>query len=139
MIISLSGIGLAFVWLLYETNWMMVRLLAGLDYKIGDCCQWRLPDCSVTEEMKDELIRLWKGKQALKGLSIGSRYGSGNTSTDMAPLCGWGYAYQYHAFMPPTTVELLAPGYHATMNIKSPSIFKDVMRVYRNPHLKVRL
>ena len=136
MIPTILSITLMLYWLLHETDYLRVRLIIG-SYQvceIGECCQWRLPDCAVTQDMKQELIGSWRNGNKKTNLWLSTL-----ETSDSNLLCGWGYAYQYREFEPEYTVELLRPGYHATMHIKDQTIFKDVMRVYRNPYTKVKL
>lgn len=119
-------------WLLYETDWMRVRLPVGI---IGELsCEWRLADNQVTKDMRQELIDTWFSRNGDKQshmirchLEIGS------------PLCGWGFAYQYRDFTPEYKIELIAPGSKYTFRTESIPILRDAFRVYRNPYLKVKL
>ena len=119
------------IWLLYETDFMRVRLLVGSQCQIGECCNWRLPDSAVTKDMKQELISKARGNGKLHNL--------GEFSLHMVPLCGWGYAYQYKNFEPEYKIELIAPGSKYTFRTQSIPILRDAFRVYRNPYLKVKL
>lgn len=122
---------ICFTWLLYETDWVRVRLLAGHQCLTGECCDWRLPDKVVTLAMQRELINLSNNG--------GRRRSNGEFKEYMSPLCGWGFAYQFRNFKPEYKIELIAPGSHYTFRTESTQILRDVFRVYRNPYLKVRL
>ena len=119
---------ICFSWLLYETNYMRVRLPMGITCE--PFCQWRLPDSKVTKKMRQELIDL---------PSNGHRRAWGEFKDYMTPLCGWGYAYQYKDFRPEYKIELIAPGSHYTFRTSSIPVLRDAFRVYRNPYLKVKV
>ena len=134
MELTLIAITLSVYWLLRETDYLRVRLLVGEYCLVGDSCQWRLPDSAVDFGMKVELLKQWRNGNKKTNLWLSTL-----ETSDSNLLCGWGYAYQYREFEPEYTVELLRPGYHATMHIKDQTIFKDVMKVFRNPYLKVKI
>lgn len=128
--ISLIIVGLAFIWLGYETNWMRVRLFVGIAIKTGACCDWKLSDSRVTDIMKRKLYDLSFGK---------ARRSWGEFKDWIEPLCGWGYAYQYKDFKPEYRIELISEHAKYTMRTESVSILRDAFKVYRNPWLKVKL
>ena len=126
MIIGLTLILTSFIWLLYETDWMRVRL------PVGIICEprWYMPDSAVTKVMKQELIDLSRN---------GYKRSWGEFKNWMSPLCGWGYAYQYRNFTPEYKVELISDHAKYTFRTSSIPILRDAFRVYRNPYLKVKL
>lgn len=123
-------LALAFGWLLFETNWLRIRLPMGLCFKIGDCSSWRLPDEAVNHDMKSELLSKWTLTKIQRALF---------EQDNLSPLCGWGFAYQYRDFEPEYKIELIAE--HSKYTIKSNNMqaLRDCFRVYRNPYLKVKL
>lgn len=131
MLVTLIVFALAFLWMLKETDFLRVRFYVGQTCHEGDCCQWRFKDEWVTPEMKTELLNLWTNlpKETL------ARFKSGIES----PLCGWGYAWQYHDLKPEYKIELLSEHSKITMQTESLNILKDCFKVYRNPYAKVKL
>ena len=119
---------ICFSWLLYETDFLRVRLPVGIVCQRNYC----MPDSEVTELMKYELVKLSpnNGKKL---------HGRGEFCLHIPPLCGWGYAYQYRNFTPEYKIELIAPGSKYTFRTESISILRDAFRVYRNPYLKVKI
>ena len=121
---------ICFTWLLYETDFLRVRLLIGVQCQAGECCDWRLPDSAVTGDMKQELFdKAWSKTNSAWGYF--KDYHN--------PLCGWGFAYQYKDFEPEYKIELIAPGSKYTFRTQSTAILRDAFRVYRNPYLKVKI
>ena len=120
---------ICFTWLLYETDWLRVRLPVGITCELS--CEWRLADSAITEAMKTELINLSNNGHKL--------HSQGEFQNNIDPLCGWGYAYQYQHFTPEYKVELIAPGSKYTFRTESTEILRDAFRVYRNPYLKVKI
>uniref|UniRef100_A0A6M3LJV6 Uncharacterized protein n=1 Tax=viral metagenome TaxID=1070528 RepID=A0A6M3LJV6_9ZZZZ len=123
-------IGLAFYWLLIETDYLRIRLYAGVICEIGACCDWRLSDNQVTKDMKEELIKRSNNGHKLKW---------GEFKDYMIPLCGWGYAYQFRDFAPEYKIELISEHSHYTWRTQDTGKLRDAFRVYRNPYLKVKL
>lgn len=123
---------ICFAWLLYETNFLRVRLPIGIQCEYGASCEWHLTDSAVTKDMKRELIDLSLSHN-------GHKLSWGVFKDWMSPLCGWGYAYQYRDFRPEYKIELIAPGSHYTFRTDSIPVLRDAFRVYRNPYLKVKL
>lgn len=124
MIPALLAIAVAMAYLLHETDWMRVRLLVGPMFEVGACCQWRLPDSAVTEDMRHELIQLTRNGKHTQGEFVGW----------MTPLCGWGYAYQYRNFRPSMSLELVTE--HSRITVTGCTDIKainEVIRVYKNP------
>ncbi len=130
MTLTIISLILAFLWLGYETDWLRVRLLAGLGIEPGTCSEWKLLNSKVTKDMKRDLIKNWQLNK------IGNALFSGN---HLQPLCGWGFAYQYRNFTPEYKVELITEHSKITMRTKSIPVLRDAFRVYRNPYLKVKL
>lgn len=124
---------ICFTWLLYETDWMRVRLPVGFQCLIGDSCDWRLVDSAVTDFMKDELVNLSLSNNGKK------LHNRGEFCYHIPPMGGWGFAYQYRNFTPEYKIELIAPGSKYTFRTQSTSILRDAFRVYRNPYLKVKI
>ena len=130
MIATIIIVGLAFIYLGYESDWMRVRLLIGEAIELSACCEWRLQDTQVTKDMKQELFdRAW-GK-------VGNAWGY--FKEYHPPLCGWGFAYQFRDFQPEYKVELITEHSKQTMRTQSIPILRDAFRVYRNPYVKVKL
>lgn len=123
-------IGLAFAWLLIETDYMRVRLYMGVSCKRGDCCEWRLSESQVTKQMKHELLCIWELSKVDRAKFDGEH---------IAPLFGWAYAYQFRHFTPEYIVELIGQGYKTTIRSHSTQALRDACRVNRNPHLKINL
>lgn len=120
---------ICFTWLLYETDFMKVRLPIGIICELS--CEWRLADNQVTKDMKRELVNL--------SLSNKKLHNRGEFCYHIPPIGGWGFAYQYRNFTPEYKVELIAPGSKYTFRTESTQILRDAFRVYRNPYLKVKL
>lgn len=133
MIPALLVIASAFAWLLYETDFMRIRLLVGLDFQIGDCCIWRLPDEAVTNDMKRELLEMWRDRRVDK-IMLGHL-----RQPNAQPLGGWGYAYQHRGFQVEYKIELINTHHKYTFRSNDARILRDAFRVYRNPYLKVKL
>jgi hypothetical protein len=123
MLISILIISIAFGILLKETDYLRIRLYVGSICADGDCCQWHFKDEWVTPDMKHELLRLWTNlpKQTLARMESGIQ----------DPLCGWGYAWQYHDFIPECKVEMNLANVRYKMDIKAPGIIEQVMKVNR--------
>lgn len=131
MIYCILVVTIALFWMLYETNYLRVRFYVGEICKEGDCCQWKFKDEWVTDEMKAELIRGWTNLPK----EIRAKFEQGIQT----PMCGWGYAYQYHDFKPEYKIELISEHSKITMQTESQNVLKDCMKVYRNPYAKVNL
>jgi len=124
MITALLSIGLALLYLLYETDWLRIRLLIGDMFEGGACCEWHLPNSAVTEDMRDELIRITRN----------GRHGVGEFVDWLAPLCGWGYAYQYRNFKPPVSLQLVTEHSRITItNCTDTKALNEVIKAYKNP------
>ena len=127
-------IALAFAWLGYETDWLRVKLLVGIECAVGGCCPWRMSDSAVTEAMKDSLINSWESRHALNKVQVALLDGG-----HMTPMCGWGYAFQFRDFRPEYKIELIDEHCHFTMQTANTSVLRDAFRVWRNPYLKVNV
>jgi len=110
-----------FAWLLYESKWLTVRLLVGLE---------RFADSAVTDRMKGELLTQWPLSKIQHAL-FGRDY--------MQPLFGWGYCWQYKDFKPVYEVELVGEHYRTIMHSNDTQVLRDAFRVNRNPYLKVKV
>jgi len=121
MLTCIGCLVVALGWLMFETNFLRVRLYCTMFCNEGDCCRWTLSNEFVTPEMKQELINSWTHLPK----ELQSRFLSGNES----PLCGWGFAYQYRDFTPECKVEMNLANVRYSMTIKEPSVMKDIMRV----------
>ena len=130
MIATIIIFSIAFYWLLVETDWLQVRLLAGISCIVGTCSDWRLADNQVTDDMKRELYNS-NGR-------YGKRHSTGEFVEWMNPLCGWGFAYQYRNFKPEYKIELIDEHSHYTMRTNNTEILRDAFKVYRNPYTKVK-
>ena len=113
MIITLVIIIGFYLWLLYKTDWLKIRLPVGIQCTYTASCQWRLSDNAVTNDMKLELVGLSNN---------GHKLAWGEFKVWMIPLCGWGYAYQYRNFAPEYKIELIAPGSKYTFRTQSISV-----------------
>lgn len=131
MIYCIVVICLAFLWMLKETDYLRLRMYAGEICADGDCCQWKFKDEWVTDEMKSELIRGWTNLPK----ELRAKFETGIQS----PMCGWGYAWQYHDVKIDCKVELITEHSKITMQTESLNVIKDCMKVYRNPYVKVNL
>ena len=130
MISTIIIVSLALYWLARETDYMRIKLLAGVSCEVGVCCAWRLLDSQITDDMKRELR---------KRSNNGHKLTWGEFKDYIDPLCGWGYAWQFRDFEPEYKIELIAEHSHYTMRTQNVKILKDAFRVYRNPYLKVKL
>ena len=91
MIISLTVIVLAFLWLGYETNWMRLRLLY--------------------EEIIPEVEYEYKTWKELKPWQVTKQYPFWVRYPDlMAPLCGWDYINNTMHIIPQYKIEIVAFG-----------------------------
>lgn len=126
----LSILIIAFAWLMYETDWLRVRLPVGLICKSGECCDWRLSENQVTSQMINELLCKWDINKVQRAM-----FDSGH----LKPLFGWAFAYQYRNLMPEYKIELIDEHSKYTMRTESMPVLRDAFRVYRNPYLKVKL
>jgi hypothetical protein len=90
----------------------------------GQTSEWRLRDASVTDSMKSELIKIWISRKALTKIDIAKL-----ESGIIAPLFGWGYAYQYQTFTAPNTIEVILPGERYTITSESDKHIKQAMKV----------
>jgi hypothetical protein len=120
MLYCLLIIGIAFYLLLKETDYLRIRLYVGAICQDGDCCAWKFKDEWVTPEMKTELIYLWSNlpKTTREAMAQGLQ----------DPLCGWGYAWQYHDIVPECKVEMNLNNVRYKFDLKDPSILKDIMK-----------
>jgi hypothetical protein len=120
MLYCLLIIGIAFWYLLIETNFLRIRLYVGAICQDGDCCAWKFKDEWVTPEMKQHLLNLWTNLPK----EIRAKYQEGIQE----PMCGWGYAYQYHDVIPECKVEMNLNNVRYKFDLKDPSILKDIMK-----------
>ena len=114
MIELLITIGLAFIWLGYETDWMRIRLPVGEDSKaiVYETKTW--------QELKPynpsfKLYPMWV-----------------TLPENMSPLCGWDWLNNTLHIIPIYKIELnFGGGYKQTINVKATSqnIIKQVMKV----------
>lgn len=134
MTIGILIIALSFTWLLYETRCLTIRLPRWELCPVGACCEWRLTDSAVTDDMKIELRKQWFGHSNTKADKIlRSHLWQGQ------PLFGWGYAYQYQNFRPPYEVQLITGTSKFTAHSTNMRDLRDAFRVWRNPYLKIKL
>ncbi len=132
MISAIVIIGLAFLWLLYETNYMRVRLLVG-DRVIPKYARYAVYN------------KLGNKKPAWSDTTL---YTGGNLPADYSPngepcytivlnpgidnvLCGFDWLNEHCAAMVDYQPEVFMHigGVRYQMTIKQPSIIKDIMRV----------
>jgi hypothetical protein len=120
MLISIIIILIAFTYLLKETDYLRVRLYSGKVCFDGETCEWKFQDDWVTHEMKSQLIRLWSNlpKETLWRFQSGIQ----------EPMCGWGYAWQYHDVIPECKVEMNLANVRYKFDLKNPDILKDIMK-----------
>lgn len=105
---------LAFTWLLYETDWMRVRLPVGI-----------LPEPIKYQTKTWEELKPWN--PTLKHYPMWVVYPS-----NISPLCGWDWLKNTAHIIPQYHIELnFGTGYKQTINLKAPSqsIIKEVMKV----------
>ena len=82
MIVTIIIVSLSFIWLLRESDYLMVNLYYIL-CESGACCSWRIQNTQVTKDMKQELFDKARGKTG---------NASGYFKAYHPPLCGWGFA-----------------------------------------------
>ena len=117
MIIASIIIGLAFIWLGYETNWVRVRLLVGIE--------------TSTKYKTWAELKPWSTK---KSDPMWLRF-----PKIMEPLSGWDWLENTMHIIPEYTIELITDTSKITMRSQNMSILRDAFKVYRNPWAKVKL
>ena len=108
----------ALAWLMYETDYMRVRLLVG-------------------ESTQPIVYKTW---EELKPCDVRKTdAGWLRFPKSIAPLTGWDWLLNTMHIIPEYKVELIAEHSKITMRTQNTSILRDCFRVYRNPYLKVKL
>ena len=120
MIATIIITGLAFAWLGYETDWMLVRLPMGID--------------TLPIEQKYKTWEELKPGKILKAHPFWLRF-----PDLMEPMGGWDWVKNTMHIIPEVKIELIAEHSHYTMRTENTDILRDAFRVYRNPYLKVRV
>lgn len=115
MIPSLIVIGIAFIWMLKESDFLRVRLLVG-----------NVPELELPLERKswEDIL---EDKPSYRYLPNFLRMNNGFEY--FAPLCGWDWLRDTMHVIPEPKVEMQIGGVRYSMTIKQPTIIKDVMRV----------
>lgn len=110
MIATSIIIGVALLWLAYETDYMRVRLLVGKLAVVYERKSWG--------ELKPWIIT--------KHHPFWLRH-----PDNMSPLCGLAWLENTMHVIPEYKIELNTGGVHYKMNIKTHSILKEVMKANR--------
>ncbi len=121
MIATIIIVGLAFGWLLWETEWLAIQLTCGV--------------YNTEKRMPWEALKPFKIKRSDPFWLRFPEY--------MQPLCGLEWLENREHIIPGYRIVLVDSTSKYTMNV-SPELdasilLKDVFRVYRNPYLKVRI
>lgn len=131
MLATIIVIALALSWMVYETDFMRVRLLVGEPAK-PKYARYKVYNSSSRKTLKPD-YRLHEGDNYPEGYSPN---GEPEYIIVLNPgidnvLCGWEWLNKHCAdlvdYQP--KVQMLTGGVKYDMTIKEPSIIKDVMRV----------
>ena len=109
---------LAFTWLGYETDWMRVRLLRGIDKP-------PIIPCTLIE------ISHLRSRYFNNGFRRSMKnWGSYIAHAIAEPLCGWEYIRDYGELQPEYTMEVVAYGVRNRIMLKNPGaeLLKDIAR-----------
>ena len=113
MIVTILIVSLAFYWLLYETDYLRVRLLCGAYIQIIEYQHqsWEEIEPKI-KSMPDRFKPFWY------------KY-----PEHMHPLCGMDWLENTQHAIPEYHFYMTIGGCRYTMNIKKDNVLKDVMRV----------
>ncbi|KKN64734.1 hypothetical protein LCGC14_0488660 [marine sediment metagenome] len=138
MIATIIIIGLAFIWLGYETNWMRVRLPIGASTPIikQQYTSWNDLE-NLAQTIPDKQKPFWLKHP----LFIKTIRGINNQmlGASMEPLCGWDWLRNRMHIIPQYQIVLVAEHSKITINSQSIPHLRDAFRVNRNPYLRVKL
>lgn len=123
MILSLIIIALAFYWMLWETDYLRVRLL------VGAIPQSELLVYKTWDELR-ETIGIIPNKQK----PFWFKY-----PENMQPLCGLNWLETTEHIVPEYKIVLISESSKITMRTNSIPVLRDCFRVYRNPYIKVKV
>jgi len=115
--IVLILIVIAFIWLGYETDWMRVRLLVGV--QSSEHRKSWLDLKPYTTKKTDPFWLRWP--------------------EIMEPMCGLKWLEETMHIIPEYKIELISPGCKQTIRSESVPALRDAFRVYRNPYIKIKL
>ena len=120
MLVCWIIVTIALTWLLYETDWLRVRLPYG---KEPDKLKYK-----TWAELKSGLLQTKKSDPGwLKFPDI------------CTPLCGWEWLKNTIHIIPENKIVLIREHSKITMQTERMDILRDCFRVWRNPYLKVKL
>lgn len=119
MIVAITVIALAFTWLIYETDYLRIRLPVGVDIQPIEYARKSWLELKPWNTKKNDPMWL--------------------TSPDyMEPLCGRDWLENTMHIIPEYKIELDFGGIKYKMNILEPKVLKDVIKVNTAKHNPIR-
>jgi len=116
MITGIALMAISFLWLLYESNFLRIRLLVGVE-------SIELP-IELEYKAWDEFD--WTGWEKL-------------TFQATEPICGWGWVKSHQHPVPVYNIELKINGSKQTITNAAPQALGEVMKIYRQAHKPIVL
>lgn len=127
-----------FTWLLYETDWMRVRLPVGIISELPQCRYISWNDLeNLAQAIPDKQKPFWLKHP----INIKTIWGLNNQplGASMEPLCSWEWLKNRLHIIPEYKIELISATSRYTFRTQSIPVLQDAFRVYRNPYLKVKI
>jgi len=133
MILSILTLIPGIIWLLYETEWLRVRLPIGkaAEQPQGRYVSWNDIENQI-QYLPDRFKPFWIKHRVIIKTIRGLNHQI--LGAAMQPLCGWDWLLNREHIIPEYKIELALDGIHYQMNVKSDSILAEVMRVNRAKH-----